>query len=606
MKPENQHLIPDEQQQLFFSEMIDMKNTINIGEDDFRTIREAHDCYVDKTGFLEDFINSRPKKVSLFTRPRRFGKSLMLSMMGEFFDCRKNSKEIFDGLKISKNSDLCSRWMNKFPVIRLKFKGIDGNDYQKAYDVLKDIIRYEFSHHEYLLENHTIPDSYREDINAIIKNYANDLQIERSIFNLSYAMHIHYGIKPIILIDEYDIPLTKAYLGEYYKDMIGIVRNIFDHALKSNENMNFAILTGCLRISSESLFTGLNNIKYYDLMSPTFADAFGFTEEEVHSLLKNFEMEGKFEEVQAWYDGYHFGKTAAMYNPWSILNYIDDHLEDMDREPESYWMNTSGNDIAYEILEKNSELVSFDIDNLLKEKCINKFVDMQSTYADLKKKTDSNFWSIMYATGYVTTASDAQLKNSNLQRLDKKTPLVIPNREVHDIWERQINAHLEEAVAEYRFDKFNEAFWNCDEKTVENELNEFMLKSTSSFDVGEYIYQMMMLTILSGRNEAKSNREAGAGRYDISVCDRDDLPNRAAIVEIKKASNPAQLDVWAQKALKQIADKKYDFDLRDRGCKNILHWGLAFHGKTCRAMVRSISNARACRRLPREDCGQQA
>ena len=581
-------------------------NNIDIGVDNFRTIRTSGSCYVDKTGFLEEFVSSRPKHVNLFTRPRRFGKSLALSMMDEFFNCQKDSADIFNGLKISSNTEICSNWMNKFPVIYLKFKDISGYEFERAYDRLKTEIIDVVAKHEYLLSNKDIGKTYISALDSIMNMQASDTQIENSIFVLSRALYIHYGVKPIILIDEYDNPLTKAYQYGYHKQMSDTIRTMFSRALKSNDYLNFAVLTGCMRITSESLFTGINNLKHYDITSQKFADAFGFTETEVVSLLEHFKMTQQLDEVREWYDGYNFGDSKEIYNPWSILNYIDDHINNNNAYPKAYWMNTSANEFAFELLKKNTEILSMDIDNLLKQQCIYKFVDSQLTYLDILKNEDATFWSIMHACGYLTTVSESIDKsydedNSNEDKLYRqKVYLKIPNKEVYIIWRKRILVHFENAVKKYSFEKFNEGFWNADSEVVENELTQFMEESSSAFDVGEYIYHAMLLAILSGFYNTKSNRECGLGRYDISVRDFDEMHRRGAIVEIKRVNDEKQLERYAKRALKQITDKKYDCDLRKDGCKTILHWGMAFHGKKCRALVHQISNARAYKRLPNE------
>lgn len=581
-----------------------MLNNIDVGIDNFRTIRTSGNCYVDKTCFLEEFISSRPKHVTLFTRPRRFGKSLTLSLMDEFFNCQKESTDIFKDLKISGNTELCRNWMNKFPVIHLKFKDISGDRFELAYNQLKTELRDVLVKHAYLLSNNDIDETYRNDLHAVKNMHANDTQIINSIFILTLSLNIHYGVRPIILIDEYDNPLIKAYQYGYHKQMSDIIRLMFSKALKSNDYLKFAVLTGCMRISSESLFTGINNLKYYDVTSQKFADAFGFTETEVRSLLENYGLSQKLDEVRDWYDGYNFGDSNEIYNPWSILNYIDDHINNNNASPKTYWMNTSANEFAYELLGKNTELLSLDIDNLLKQKYIYKLIDNQLTYLDISRNEDSTFWSIMHACGYLTTISDAKDKNyasnnSNESELyEDKIALKIPNNEVYIIWRKKVLVYFENAVNKYSFEKFNEGFWNADSEVVENELVKFMTGSLSSFDVGEYIYHTMLLTILSGFYKAKSNRECGLGRYDIAVRGDDEMSKRAAIVEIKRVNDPKQLEHYAQLALKQIADKKYDYDLRQEGYKTILHWGMAFHGKNCRAIVRPVSNVRAYRRLP--------
>ncbi len=606
-----------------------MNDDASIGSDNFRLLRLQNNCYVDKTYFLEEFIKSGPNHVTLITRPRRFGKSLAISMMNEFFDCQKDSRDIFDGLKISENKEICSKWMNKFPVIFLKFKDVSATKTDLIYDLLKSELREIIIYHDYLFNNNKINDVYLKDLDAIKNRSATDGQVVITLHILSRCLYTHYGIPPILLIDEYDYPLLKSYNSENDEDFFEILRLMYSKALKSNDFLNFAVLTGCMRISNESILNGLNNLKHFDIASSQFADAFGFTKTEVVSLLKQFGMTQKYNEIRKWYEGYNFGNVTQIYNPWSILNYIQDYTADKSSKPELYWANTSANQFALEILEKNTEILTLDIDDLLKNKYINKIIQNQLTYFDLKSNKDSTFWSIMYATGYLTTIPGTQQNLDNYGEdseisidydyIDKNnyfddsedsedyddfdletitTPLKIPNLEVYTMWKTRVTRYLEDNTATYSFANFNEAFWDRNYKIVEKEITEFMANTLSSFDVGEYIYHTMLATILSGRYKVKSNRESGLGRYDIAVRDNNELKKRAAIIEVKRASDPQQLDKLARIALKQISDKKYDSDLRQEGYKTILHWGMAFHGKNCRAIVRPASNAKANKRLP--------
>lgn len=481
--------------------------------------------------------------------------------------------------------------------------GINGKNFKQVYTLFKENIKSICAEYEYLRTSDKVKIEDRDTLKAISKTKASYGQWANSLLVLTRALHDYHGIRTIVLLDEYDVLFSHAHQKTYYDEISIFLQSFLSLALKSNTNLKFAVLTGCLRVAKESIFTGLNNFICYDPLSFDYADAFGFTDSEVRNLLKECNLADKIDEVRQWYDGYQFGNINNIYCPWSVTNYIHFHTSQPDEPPQPYWVNTSANDFWNELAEENfswgAENFGDRIEQLLNGKFLEVKLNKFITYKDLYL-SQNNFWTIMYYSGYLAKVSKEQLQNRDISQNEDIIILKIPNKEIFKLWHEYLKKWLGSYTKKFPFVKFYNSFWNQEENIVAKELENFMLNNLSYFDLQEYAYQIMIDTLFSTKYDVKSNRESGNGRFDIAVYDNISAKKRASIIEIKVTNNENLLDTLAEKALKQIATKKYDTDLRAAGFKNILHWGIAFCGKTCKAKVRSISHARAYKRLPDE------
>lgn len=554
---------------------------------EFAEIRSYNSYYVDKTGFLEEFLLPIPAKVALFTRPRRFGKSLMMSMMAEFFDITKDSRKLFEGLAVTGNTALCREWMNQYPVLSLTLKGIEEDTYELACSRIAARIADQLrTVHRCLLTSPRLISATRNELQALSRKEAGIVDVEGSLHTLCIALNEHYGKPPVLLIDEYDVPVAKAQENGFYEKMIKFMRNFLSDALKGNTYLKFAILTGCLRITRESLFTGLNNLNCFGISQDMYSDCFGFTETEVQTMLSAFGMAEKMNEVREWYDGYRFGEGKNIYCPWGITNYVADHMRVPGMAPQPYWLNTSGNEISRDVLRKKYLRLGENIETLIQGGCIEVSLKEQMNYSDLYDSAD-HFWTLMYLTGYLTRASEEQCARCDILPEDGETALAIPNREISQVWKMQVQRWLAPELLTLDTAAFETAFWDGDADGVAGFLQKTLLEKFSFLDFGEYGYHIILLMLFHKPSKANSNRESGFGRYDIAVRNR--TRNMAAIIEVKRARGEEELEQLAGKALQQIEQQKYDTSLRtEHGFTNILHWGIAFYGKVCRAQVRTL------------------
>ena len=562
-----------------------MANTLNlpVGIENFEEIRQLGFYYIDKTRLIEQLLQGWGK-VTLFTRPRRFGKTLNMSMLKSFFEIGTD-KSLFDGLYISGNKELCDEYMGKYPVIFLSLKGVDGLDFTTARRMLCAILKNEFDRHYYLKTSDALTD---EDRTLFIKmlqgSYDN---IEDSIRMLSKLLFKHFGQKAVILIDEYDVPLDKAFQNGYYKEMVSLIRGLFGQALKTNEFLQFAVLTGCLRISKESIFTGLNNFKVMSVTDSRFDEQFGFTDGDVRKLLSDYGMDSHFDEIKEWYDGYHFGR-ADVYCPWDVINHVDHLRDDSDAKPQTYWINSSGNSLVRRLINRADSSTKDEIERLIAGEAIEKVIRLDLTYDEIENSID-NIWSVLFTTGYLTKIGEEKLLDSESYAYK----LVIPNKEVREVFVLQIQEWFKAVVANENdtMKLLSRAILDKDEQQIARQLNIVMgrmisiLDTKAPDDMKENFYHGLLLGLLRGSNPGwliKSNRESGDGFSDILIKPED--PDAGIIIEVKYAKEIKGLDAACDAAMAQIKDKRYDEALRDEDRCDILAYGIAFCRKRCRVV----------------------
>ena len=562
---------------------MEKRKRLPVGVDHFKKIRQQGFYYIDKTNLIKELITNWGE-VNLFTRPRRFGKSLIMSMLQSFFEIGCD-KTLFDGLNISRDKEFCEEYMGKFPVISISLKGVEGADYEGACEALRYIIGSEALRFSYLLESPNLTEEDKALYRSIIKledgryNMAEGTLLT-SLQILTKILEKHYGTKTMVLIDEYDVPLDKAFQNGYYEQMVLLIRNLFSNVLKSNDSLYFAVLTGCLRISKESIFTGLNNLKIFSITNVRFDEYFGFTDQEVKELLEYYGLSEHFSSIKEWYDGYQFGKVSV-YCPWDVINHCDNLCADPDAPPEDYWSNTSSNSIVRRFINKADKKTKEEIEQLIDGKTISKDIRQDLTYNELDT-TIENLWSVLFTTGYLTQRGRME---------GKKYQLTIPNREIRELFEYQIRQWFRDVTARepHKLNAFCEAFPAGDAEKIESQLNEYLWNSISIRDTfvakerKEHFYHGILLGLLQYKTNwlVCSNAESGEGYSDILI----EVPESRTgiVIEIKYAEND-QLDRGCAEALAQIEDKKYDTRLKADGMKNIIRYGIACYRKHCRVM----------------------
>ena len=562
-----------------------MANTLNlpVGIENFEEIRQLGFYYIDKTRLIEQLLQGWGK-VTLFTRPRRFGKTLNMSMLKSFFEIGTD-KSLFDGLYISGNKELCDEYMGRYPVIFLSLKGVDGLDFTTARRMLCAILKNELDRHYYLKTSDTLTDEDRTQFGKMLQG--TDENIEDSIRMLSKLLFKHFGQKAVILIDEYDVPLDKAFQNGYYKEMVSLIRGLFGQALKTNEFLQFAVLTGCLRISKESIFTGLNNFKVMSITDSRFDEQFGFTDKEVRKLLSDYGMDSHFDEIKEWYDGYHFGR-ADVYCPWDVINHVDHLRDDSDAKPQTYWINSSGNSLVRRLINRADSSTKDEIERLIAGEAIEKVIRLDLTYDEIENSID-NIWSVLFTTGYLTKIGEVKLPDSESYAYK----LVIPNKEVREVFVLQIQEWFKAVVANENdtMKLLSRAILDKDEQQIARQLNIVMgrmisiLDTKAPDDMKENFYHGLLLGLLRGSNPdwlIKSNRESGDGFSDILIKPED--PDAGIIIEVKYAKEIKGLDAACDVAMSQIKDKHYDEALRDEDRCDILAYGIAFCRKRCRVV----------------------
>ena len=569
-----------------------MANTMKlpVGIDDFRKLRESHFYYVDKTRLIEQLL-LKWSEVTLFTRPRRFGKTLNMSMLKSFFDIGTD-KALFDGLYISGNKELCDEYMGKYPVIFLSLKGVEGLTYEEAFEAFVRIMGKEVNRVSFLADSDKLTQIEREQYKGltIIKNGRLAFDKEKLVSSLqllSQLLYKHYGKKAVILIDEYDVPLDKAFQNGYYNEMVSLIRGLFGQALKTNEFLQFAVLTGCLRISKESIFTGLNNFKVMSITDSRFDEQFGFTDEEVKKLLSDYDMDSHFDEVKEWYDGYHFGR-ADVYCPWDVINHVDHLRDDSDAKPQTYWINSSGNSLVRRLINRADSSTKDEIERLIAGEAIEKVIRQDLTYDEIENSID-NIWSVLFTTGYLTKVGEVKLADSESYAYK----LVIPNKEVREVFVLQIQEWFKAVVANDNdtMKLLSKAILDKDETILARQLNIVMgrmisiLDTKAPDDMKENFYHGLLLGLLRGSNPdwlIKSNRESGDGFSDILI--KPENPDLGIVIEVKYAKEFKGLYAACDSAMAQIKEKRYDETLRDEGRCDILAYGIAFCRKRCRVV----------------------
>ena len=562
-----------------------MANTLNlpVGIENFEEIRQLGFYYIDKTRLIEQLLQGWGK-VTLFTRPRRFGKTLNMSMLKSFFEIGAD-KSLFEGLYISGNKELCDAYMGRYPVIFLSLKGVDGLDFTTARRMLCAILKNELDRHYYLKTSDALTDEDRTLFGKMLQG--NDDNIEDSIRMLSKLLFKHFGQKVVILIDEYDVPLDKAFQNGYYKEMVSLIRGLFGQALKTNEFLQFAVLTGCLRISKESIFTGLNNFKVMSITDSRFDEQFGFTDIEVRRLLSDYGMDSHFDEIKEWYDGYHFGR-ADVYCPWDVINHVDHLRDDSDAKPQTYWINSSGNSLVRRLINRADSSTKDEIERLIAGEAIEKVIRLDLTYDEIENSID-NIWSVLFTTGYLTKIGEVKLPDSESYAYK----LVIPNKEVREVFVLQIQEWFKAVVANENdtMKLLSRAILDKDEQQIARQLNIVMgrmisiLDTKAPDDMKENFYHGLLLGLLRGSNPdwlIKSNRESGDGFSDIMIMPEN--PDAGIVIEVKYARNIKELDTACEIAMAQIKEKRYDEALRNEGRCDIIAYGIAFSRKRCKAV----------------------
>lgn len=547
---------------------------IPIGIEDFKRLIDDGYYFVDKTLMIKELIDMKGM-VNLYTRPRRFGKTLNMSMLRRFFEkTKEDNSYLFDGLAIVEAGEKYHKYMGQYPVISISLKGMKQASYEDSFDKFKDIIISEFERHDYILSSDKLKPRQRKVFEDIYSDKADDSVYNTALKLLSDCLYEVYGKKVIVLIDEYDVPLENAYFNGFYDEMINLIRSVFESVLKTNDSLEFAVMTGCLRISKESIFTGLNNLNVYPVTDNAFSQYFGFTEQEVKQLADYYGLSDYFDIIKTWYDGYLFGKTE-IYNPWSVLKYVQYSLSNDSSIPDAYWVNTSSNSIIHELVVKGDRRIREDIEKLIKGDSIEKPLYQDITYVNMNVKSDY-IWSFLLHTGY--------LKPIRIYKKGIQTyfSAVIPNLEIVTIYENTFRQWFDESIRVADKSVLLNAVLDGNAETFELEVNRWLLKSISYHDGYENFYHGFLVGLLEYSDEylVESNRESGTGRNDIVI--KNVLTREIAVVlEIKSVDKNGTLDSMCDIALKQIDEKQYEANLGYEGYKKIIKYGIAFEGKRC-------------------------
>ena len=550
------------------------KLNIPVGISDFAKIRDRNYYYVDKTNLIAELLDEETAEVTLITRPRRFGKTMAMSMLSHFFDIRKDSKAMFQGLKIAENTELCDEWMNQWPVLFLSFRRVDGLNFQGAYGMLQATITDVCEDHLYLLDSPQVSAYPKEVMDRLLRGTASEKETKGSLLMLTKMMEAHYGKPAILLIDEYDVPIAKASANGYYDEMLDVMKGILQ-ALKDNDALRFAVITGCLRIAKESIFTGTNNFVSDTISSSHLNEYFGFTQEEVDQILSDADQTDHAEDVKAWYDGYHFGELDV-YCPWDVMNYLRDLRKNPKTKPASYWRNTSDNAIIRSFIDYAGENIHEKMETLLAGGYIIQKIREDLTY-DYLHASEENLWSILYSTGYLTQVRGEELPPDT-------AALMIPNAEIRQIFETTVQEWFDDSARKENRTALFDAVWSGDIETLTEEMNELLRKTISYHDYKEDFYHAFLAGIFTGAGySVDSNRERGEGRSDVVV--RNSSKGRVALFEAKYAKTLDGLEVSCEAALRQIEDRQYAKDFAD-DYDDILCYGIAFYKKRC--LVRTM------------------
>lgn len=550
---------------------------IPVGVSDFKKIRENKYYYVDKSNLIAELLKTEATEVTLITRPRRFGKTLGMSMLAYFFDIREDSRELFESLNIGKNVDICKKWMNQFPTLFLTFKNVDGLTFPSAYAQLQYEIAELYREHSYLLQSEVMQESERKIFTQICERNTSEVEIKRSLQFLMCTMQKYYKKPVIFLLDEYDVPLAKASSNHYYEKMLEVIRSMLSTVLKDNRALCFAVITGCLRISKESIFTGTNNFAADTISDNRYNEFFGFTAQEVNELLRQANCENYSDIIRKWYDGYYFG-NLDIYCPWDVLNYVRKLVTQGQEKPENFWEHTSDNAIIGAFLQHTDFDVTEKFEILLSGGYIKEPILENLTY-DFLTSSEENLWSILYLTGYLTKGKKEQLQSGDFLE-SNQIALKIPNAEVMDIFRKSVMQWFKgKAVRSDRRALF-QAFWNGNDQELTVLLSDLLFDTISFHDYAESFYHAFLTGLLSNAGYiVESNFENGLGRSDIVV--KDKSRRSAIVIEVKIANSDCRMERECQIALRQIEEKQYAKKIERSGFKNVICYGIAFCHKNC-------------------------
>ena len=552
-----------------------MKNlNIPVGVSDFTEIRKNGYYYIDKSGLIKDILKTASTKVTLITRPRRFGKTLAMSMLDSYFDICKDSKQLFDGLEISQNQVLCNEWMNKYPTIFVSFRQVEGLDFKGAYDMLTVVIANLFNEHIYLLDSKKATEFQKTSFKNLLGGNASVKEVKSSIYLLMNMMNDYYNEPVILLIDEYDVPVAKANNNGYYNEMLDVMKSLMQ-TVKDNKTLKFAIITGCLRIAKESIFTGMNNFVSDTIVSSHLNEYFGFTQKEVNKILSDADAITYADIIKEWYDGYHFG-NYDIYCPWDVMNYILDLQYNPKAEPQSYWKNTSDNAIIRSFIDYSGSNITRKLEVLMSGGHIFQHIDEYLTY-DYLHSDEDNIWSILYLTGYLTQVKEEDVGS----KLDdsKMTALTIPNKEIKDIFETTVIKWFDDSARMWNRKALFDAVWSGNSESITYEMNKLLRKTISYHDYREDFYHAFLAGIFAGAGYmVDSNKEHGEGRSDVVVYDT--INARVAVFEAKYTRALDKLESECDIALEQIDERMYAKEYED-DYDNILCYGISFFKKRC-------------------------
>ena len=549
-----------------------MQYNIPIGISEFEKIRKNDYYYVDKTDLIQTLLKTEPAEITLFTRPRRFGKTLVMSMLASFFDIRRENRDLFKGLKVAKDQKLCQGWMNQWPVIFLSFKDVGGECFEDAYGLLQSVISQLYVEHTYLEESMEIDESYKDIFGRLKRRQGNKTDVQISLRVLMRMMQIYYGKQVILLIDEYDVPMAKAGNKAYYNEMLDVIGTMMSQALKDNTALKFSVITGCLHISKESIFTGTNNFVADTIADERFSNYFGFTNEEVQRLLEdtgNIKYQGQ---IKKWYDGYCFGKTE-IYCPWDVLCYLNKLAFESESEPENFWENTSHNDFIRTFLSYEGMDVTDSFERLLAGETIEVEITDNLTYENLTD-SEENLWSVLYLTGYLTKDNRQPLQGKS------KVFLKIPNAEIMDIFRKSVVRWFDERIAVRDRSSLFKALWNEDVSSLSELISDLLFETISYHDYAESFYHAFLAGLFTNAGYiVESNYESGLGRPDLVI--KDKKKRQAVIIEIKIADSMQSLQKSAEKAMDQIEDMRYADGIFAQGYQKVIKYGAAFYRKNC-------------------------
>ena len=548
----------------------EMKNlNIPVGISDFERIRELNYYYVDKTGLIKTLLQGEMDQVTLITRPRRFGKTMAMNMVASFLDIRKDSKELFDGLEISKEKEICKNWMNQYPTLFLSLKDVDGTTFENAFNMLKFVISSLCSQNSYLETGENIRENEKDIFSRLRSQTASITDIKGSIVTIMNMMQSYYEKPVILLIDEYDVPIAKASNNGYYKEMLEVIKGMLSTALKDNSSLKFAVITGCLKIAKESIFTGTNNFVSDTISSTRYNEYYGFTQQDVDKLLADAEIEEKADLIKEWYDGYNFGEFEV-YCPWDVMNYLRDLQNDLNARPVSYWKNTSDNAIIRSFIDYTGAAIRKKLEVLIAGGSICQKIEEDLTY-DYLHSSEDNLWSILYLTGYLTKVGERDK--------DDQIELRIPNKEVKEIFESTVRKWFEDSARVTNRKDLFDAVWNKDADKVTKEISTLLRMTISYYDYREDFYHAFLAGIFAGAGySVESNREHGEGRSDIVIYN--DVTGQVAVFEAKYSRKLEDLEKDCQKALDQINTKMYAKEFED-AYEEVLCYGIAFYKKRC-------------------------